>query len=357
MSETDPAAPYTIAVYNHKGGVGKTTASLNLSVCLAAAGFRCLLIDLDPQQSSTTILARSGVSPNLVDVLRKTAVIDEAAHQTPVENLWIIPSTRSLTLLESGLDERIRPNQGLRTLLSFSERRFDFIVIDCPPAMGLLSINALVAADSVVVPTTSSAFSLQGVHRTAETVTALRSGIAPWLSVLGIMITLFEGSQRDRQVVGELTSGFPGQVFRTRIRFDPEVQKAEGKRQPACIFNPMALGTRDYAQLTTEIVGRLHRLRKIGDGSDFAFDQMVSRIEGNLTRPDFARLGEAGPPADATDQTGTDPDESGDQPQPQKPRRAIAGIAVGFLVGFLCGGAVGLLAGPQALAVLSAALG
>ncbi|WP_207481189.1 ParA family protein [Arenibaculum pallidiluteum] len=356
MSETDPAAPYTLAVYNHKGGVGKTTASLNLAVCLAAAGFRCLLVDLDPQQSSTTILARSGTSPNLVDVMRRTAVIDDAAHQTPVENLWIIPATRSLTLLESGLDERIRPNQGLRTILSFSQRRFDFIVIDCPPAMGLLSINALVAADSVVIPTTSGAFSLQGVHRTNETVTALRGGIAPWLGVLGIVITLFEGSQRDRQVVGELTSGFPGQVFRNRIRFDPEVQKAEVKRQPVGVFNPMAPATRDYAQLTAEIVGRLHRLRKLGDG-EFSFEEVAARIEANLVRPDFARLDDAGPPVESPAPEAAEPERKRDGASAAKARAGIGGIAAGFLAGFLCGGAVGLLVGPRALAVLTAALG
>ncbi len=348
-----PNAPYTIAVYNHKGGVGKTTASLNLSVCLAAAGYRCLLVDLDPQQSSTTILARSGATPTLVDVLRKTAVIDDAVHATPVENLSIIPSTRSLTLLESGLDDRIRPNQGLRTILSFSDRRFDFIVIDCPPAMGLLSINALVAAESVVIPTTSGAFSLQGVQRTVETVNALRGGIGPWLSVMGILITLFEGSQRDRQVVGELTTGFPGQLFRHRIRFDTEVQKAEVKRQPATVYNPQAAATRDYVHVTSELLGRLHRLRKLGEG-DFSFEETSRRMEEALKRPDFAKLDEAGPAIEPELEPEA-ADAKAPLPRPEKAPRRMGAVALGFVLGFVIGGALGVLLGGEALSVLTAA--
>lgn len=351
-----PAAPYTLAVYNHKGGVGKTTASLNLSVCLAAAGYSCLLVDLDPQQSSTTILARSGATPSLVDVLRRTAVIDDAVHATPVENLWIIPSTRSLTLIESGLDDRLRPNQGLRTILSFSHHRFDFVVIDCPPAMGMLSINALVAAESVVVPTTSGAFSLQGVQRTAETVAALRGGIAPWLSVMGILITLFEGTQRDRQVVGELSTNFPGQLMRHRVRFDTEVQKAEVKRQPATVYNRQASATHDYVRVTAELLGRLHRLRKLGEG-EFSFDEAVRRMEEALARPEFARLDEAGAPAepepealDAAQAPTGGPSGAAGRPRPAG--RALA-VALGFALGFVVGGAVGLYLGPDALAALA----
>ena len=199
---------HTIAIYNHKGGVGKTTVSLNLSVCLAAAGYRCLLVDIDPQQSSTTVLSRTGASPNLVDVIRKQAVIEDALHETVVQNLWIIPSTRALTLLETGLDDRVRPNQGLKRYLTFSEDRFDFIVIDCPPAMGLLSLSALIAADSVLIPTTSGAFSIQGVQRTVETVNALRGGLSPGLVVNGILISLFEGTRRDQQTMKDLNSQF-----------------------------------------------------------------------------------------------------------------------------------------------------
>jgi chromosome partitioning protein len=221
---------HTIAIYNHKGGVGKTTVSLNLSVCLAAAGYRCLLVDIDPQQSSTTVLSRTGASPNLVDVIRKQAVIEDALHETVVQNLWIIPSTRALTLLETGLDDRVRPNHGLKRYLTFSEDRFDFIVIDCPPAMGLLSLSALIAADSVLIPTTSGAFSIQGVQRTVETVNALRGGLSPGLVVNGILISLFEGTRRDQQTMKDLNTQFSGLTYRNRIRFDPEILKAEVKR-------------------------------------------------------------------------------------------------------------------------------
>ena len=190
--------------------MGKTTVSLNLSVCLAAAGYRCLLVDIDPQQSSTTVLSRTGASPNLVDVIRKQAVIEDALHETVVQNLWIIPSTRALTLLETGLDDRVRPNHGLKRYLTFSEDRFDFIVIDCPPAMGLLSLSALIAADSVLIPTTSGAFSIQGVQRTVETVNALRGGLSPGLVVNGILISLFEGTRRDQQTMKDLNNQFSG---------------------------------------------------------------------------------------------------------------------------------------------------
>ena len=289
---------HTIAIYNHKGGVGKTTVSLNLSVCLAAAGYRCLLVDIDPQQSSTTVLSRTGASPNLVDVIRKQAVIEDALHETVVQNLWIIPSTRALTLLETGLDDRVRPNHGLKRYLTFSEDRFDFIVIDCPPAMGLLSLSALIAADSVLIPTTSGAFSIQGVQRTVETVNALRGGLSPGLVVNGILISLFEGTRRDQQTMKDLNNQFSGLTYRNRIRFDPEILKAEVKRAPSTLFNRATHSTQDYIFLTAELLGRIHRQRRLPD-ADFSFDTVTQTITETLAKPEFTTVA-ADPEADAT---------------------------------------------------------
>lgn len=338
-SATVPA--HTIAVYNHKGGVGKTTVSLNLSVCLAAAGYKCLLVDIDPQQSSTSILSRSGASPNLVDVLKKSAVIEDAIHETFVQNLSIIPSTRSLTLLESGLDDRVRPNQGLRTLLTFSERSFDFIVIDCPPAMGMLSLNALVAADSVVVPTTSGAFSVHGVSRTVETVNALRGGLSPLLAVNGILISLYEGTQRDRQTVRDLGSQFPGLLFRNRIRFDPEVPRAEVRRLPSSVHASQAASTQDYIHFTAELLGRVHRLRRLPE-QDFAHDDMIRRMTETLGKPGFATPDEARLAADPIDVE----DEAEQEPAARRARSPVGLAAATFVAGLLCGGLLGFWFAP-----------
>jgi chromosome partitioning protein len=289
MTSATNATTHTIAVYNHKGGVGKTTVSLNLSVCLAAAGHRVLLVDIDPQQSSTTVLSRTGASPNLVDVIKKQAVIEDAVHETFVQNLWIIPSTRALTLLETGLDDRVRPNHGLKKYLTFSENRFDFIVIDCPPAMGLLSLSALTAAESVMIPTTSGAFSIQGVQRTIETVNALRGSLNPGLVVNGILISLFEGTRRDQQTVKDLGSQYSGLLYRNRIRFDPEILKAEVKRSPSSLFNRGTHSTQDYIFLTAEMLGRIHRHRRLPEG-DFSFDAVTEKITQSLAKPDFTTL-------------------------------------------------------------------
>lgn len=353
-------APHTIAVYNHKGGVGKTTSSLNLAVCLAAAGKRCLLVDIDPQQSSTSILSRSGASPNLVDVLKKTAVIEDAVHETFIENLYIIPSTRSLTLLESGLDDRMRQNQSLRTFLNFSESKFDIIVIDCPPAMGVLSISALTAADSVVIPTTSGAFSIQGVQRTVETVSALRGGLNPSLTVNGILISVFEDTQRDRQVIRDLTQQFPGMLYRQRIRFDPEVLKAEVKRQPSSLFNSTTFSTLDYAHFTAEVLGRVHRTRRIKD-QEYSPEETIAKITATLTSPTFTSL--RIDPADATKSAkGKDgtrqPAESDDGEDADQPQRSSAGALVRaamiFLAGFISGGSLALWLGSAALSAFAA---
>lgn len=338
-SATVPA--HTIAVYNHKGGVGKTTVSLNLSVCLAAAGHSCLLVDIDPQQSSTSILSRSGASPNLVDVLKKSAVIEDAIHETFVENLFIIPSTRSLTLLESGLDDRVRPNQGLRTLLSFSERTFDFIIIDCPPAMGMLSLNALVAADSVVIPTTSGAFSVHGVSRTVETVNALRGGLSPLLTVNGILISLYEGTQRDRQTIRDLGTQFPGLLYRNRIRFDPEVPRAEVKRLPSSVHASQAVSTQDYVHFTAELLGRVHRMRRLPE-QDFAHEDVIRRISATLAKPGFATPDETRLAPDPAEM-----DEEAGQAPPASRRPGPIGLAAAtFVAGLLCGGALGLWFAP-----------
>jgi chromosome partitioning protein len=352
MSAT--AAPHTIAVYNHKGGVGKTTASLNLAVSLAAAGKRCLLVDIDPQQSSTSILSRSGASPNLVDVLKKTAVIEDAVHETFIENLSIIPSTRSLTLLESGLDDRMRQNQTLRKFLNFSEQKFDIVVIDCPPAMGVLSISALSAADSVVIPTTSGAFSIQGVQRTVETVNALRGGLNPALTVNGILISVFEDTQRDRQTVRDLGQQFPGMLFRHRVRYDPEVLKAEVKRQPSSIFNRGAPSTVDYAHLTAEVLGRVHRMRRIID-QEFSFDDTAAAILESLNRPSFSGL-KIEPPEPATAESGLrrGRDDNDEVEPPASGRASLIRTAAVFLADFLCGGGLAFWLGPSALSVLAA---
>ena len=348
MTTSAPAAQHTIAVYNHKGGVGKTTVSLNLSVCLAAAGYRCLLVDIDPQQSSTSILSRSGASPNLVDVLKKVAVIEDAVHDTIVDNLSIIPSTRSLTLLESGLDDRVRPNQGLRTILKFSDRTFDYIIIDCPPAMGMLSLNALVAADSVVIPTTSGAFSVHGVQRTVETVNALRGGLSPNLVVNGILISLFEGTQRDRQTVRDLGSQFAGLLYRNRIRFDHEVQKAEVRRLPSSVHGPASHSTLDYVHLTAELLGRIHRMRRLPD-AEFSHDAIIGTITASLARPGFADV--QAKPEDVPAEAEAPDEEVTTRRAGPGSRFAAAAI---FAAGVVCGGLVTALLGPPLAAALSA---
>ncbi|QQP87512.1 AAA family ATPase [Skermanella sp. TT6] len=350
---------HTIAIYNHKGGVGKTTVSLNLSVCLAAAGYRCLLVDIDPQQSSTTVLSRTGASPNLVDVIRKQAVIEDALHETVVQNLWIIPSTRALTLLETGLDDRVRPNHGLKRYLTFSEDRFDFVVIDCPPAMGLLSLSALIAADSVLIPTTSGAFSIQGVQRTVETVNALRGGLSPGLVVNGILVSLFEGTRRDQQTLKDLGSQFSGLLYRNRIRFDPEILKAEVKRAPSTLFNRGTHSTQDYIFLTAELLGRIHRHRRLPD-AEFSFDDMTRTITETLAKPEFTTLapdgeGDAGsgdpekPAADGADIDATGGDRRGGRV------RQLALAAAIFVAGMVCGGSLATWLGPETLAMFQTA--
>jgi chromosome partitioning protein len=286
-------------------------------------------------------------------------VIEDALHETVVQNLWIIPSTRALTLLETGLDDRVRPNHGLKRYLTFSEDRFDFVVIDCPPAMGLLSLSALIAADSVLIPTTSGAFSIQGVQRTVETVNALRGGLSPGLVVNGILISLFEGTRRDQQTLKDLNSQFSGLTYRNRIRFDPEILKAEVKRAPSTLFNRATHSTQDYIFLTAELLNRIHRQRRLPD-ADFSFDAVTKTIMETLEKPEFTTVA-IDPEDDSTGIGSAKPGLGldGDLSEPAGgqagKKRQLAMAAVIFLAGMVCGGSLATWLGPAALTLFQTA--
>ena len=259
-----------VAVANQKGGVGKSTTAVNIGAYLALAGARVLVVDLDPQGNASTGLGldHREIEPSIYDVLAGEAVPAAAIRATGVANLHVLPSTIDLAGAEVELVSAMSRETRLRRALESVDHQYDTILIDCPPSLGLLTVNALAAADELLIPIQCEYYALEGLGQLLRNVELVRANLNPELRIGGIVLTMYDGRTRlALQVVDEVRRHFTDLVYQTVVPRSVRLSEAPGYGVPIALYDPLSRGGIAYRDLTFELAERSGLLAPTGEGA------------------------------------------------------------------------------------------
>lgn len=242
---------------NQKGGVGKTTSAINLGAYMALAGKKILLVDFDSQGNMSSGVGISKNKPTVYDLLAERAVASDVIRKTSVENLWAIPASIDLSGAAIELVEQENREFFLKKVLEPLREKFDYILVDCPPSLGMLTLNGLVAADSVFIPLQCEYFALEGLTLLLQTVKKVQKGLNPSLDIGGIFFTMYDSRTKlSQDVVQQVTMYFKERVFSTVIPRNVRLSEAPSHGKPICLYDPNCFGAKSYEKLAAEVLAR-----------------------------------------------------------------------------------------------------
>ena len=253
-----------ISLVNQKGGVGKTTTSINLAASLALLGKKILLIDLDPQGNATTGVGinKGDINKSVYDLLRGTATTEEVVFKTGFKNLWIIPATIQLAGIDIELIEKSKVTPGFKKAFQLKEHmegikdNYDYVIIDCPPSLGMITTNALTASDSVIIPVQCEFFALEGITQLLNTIMLTQKNLNPTLDLEGVLLTMLSKSNLGLDVIEEIRSYFKDRVYDTIIPRLIRLAEAPSHGKPIVAYDPKSKGSEAYINLAKEVIMR-----------------------------------------------------------------------------------------------------